>query len=479
MSRHSQDDEGIPFAASDDGSIEIRLVGLDRRRGVVPVVRFASEGRRAKTAQQHVAWMLQTVVGSGSRADTLYEFVQHQGLVEGASEVGVARQDVLIAQLKSVNFPPYKGIGESGDRSAAFSLIMRIVMAEQELPRNFYKDIEPYGLATLIEDLVRQLKAIIMRAVSAEDKAETVRDDKRLVLASCSPKRRSEDQRKAPTRKGRAPSDHIAAAPGIEVTIVCGSIPIVDMPNQGSIFGEHVSWLLQAAMGADSKASSLMKYIEDFDETPETRTAYDACAAQCGLTEQDMGMVSLAGLGTTVLAVGSSGKRSSMLAAIIAIALEDKGHLVDIEDQIQLMAPNLVRPFYDLIDMALKLQKRALGEDLDEQPSGGRSSSSWKNVKTEWQVPDAKRERGRDSHGSARGSDTRGSQRSDRQNSRQPDSPPPERTSGSRARTSSMGRSSRPPRDQNVRGHGSTQWAKTEKTSRSRSRLLSRFMNEK
>ena len=72
-----------------------------------------------------------------------------------------------------------------------------------------------------------------------------------------------------------------------------------------------------------------MEYITDLDEFPETHSLAEECYARVGLTEQDIGMVKLKGLGTQFLAVGLAGKRSCMLASVLAIAIQDSTNLKD------------------------------------------------------------------------------------------------------------------------------------------------------
>jgi len=347
------------------------LLQLEARRCVLPVVRFVNDGRRVKAVQQHAAWMLQLALSADfSRAHTLFELVPHDGIAEATVDLGARLDDVLIAQLKSDKFPPYKGIGISGERSAMFALVLRLVMAEQSMPRSFWADTEPYGLATVIRDLVDQLKVVVLRIVSAQ-KCEPSAG---VTLASCSPERNAEKYEKTRFR-GWCDPVNPRLSPDLDLWIVCGNVPVINMSHQGSPFSEHCSWLLQAAMGSDQKTTSLLSYITDYEKAKETREAYSECLKKVGLTPLAVGMVRLHGLGTQVLAVGATGKRSAMLSAVLAIAMQDENHLSDLEPQIHTMAPNLVEPFYELVQCCIDLREGRDQGRQDVRLKQGRSSN--------------------------------------------------------------------------------------------------------
>lgn len=394
----------VPQAVSDDGSVEVMLLRVEETRGVVPVVRFVNDGRRAKNLKQHTAWMLQTLLGASARADSLYEHVRCRDLEEGTESLGIPHEDVYIAQLNYGGYPPYKGIGASGERSAMLALIIRLTMAEKTLPRSFWESIEPYGLASVLNGFLDQLKRIIIRIYTdAEDEQRLPR------LVSASSVRSSSGAahlRREVPRRGLIPPECPRQAQGIELWIVNELVPVINIQsNANQMFCEHVAWLLQTAMGSEAKAKDLMTYVSDFDEWPETRQTYDECVAKIGLNEQVCGMVKLKGLGTQVLAVGAAGKRSSMLAAVIAIAIQDDRHLVDLEPQIERSVPDLVEPFFDLIRCAVELQEREYPlhrthTDLHERREENRPKRAERAAAGSAQPGDASRQEAKRARGS-------------------------------------------------------------------------------
>lgn len=106
-----------------------------------------------------------------------------------------------------------------------------------------------------------------------------------------------------------------SAGDGVELNFVCGGVPVLTL-DKSSVFHENASWMLQSALSSSGKADSLYQYCEDEDIQWECR--------RLGLRDEDLSLVRLRQQGLShVKAVGTTGKRSVMLAVVVALALED------------------------------------------------------------------------------------------------------------------------------------------------------------
>merc|ERR1711920_875738 len=95
--------------------------------------------------------------------------------------------------------------------------------------------------------------------------------------------------------------------------IVCENVPVVTL-DKGSPFEENCSWMLQSACERDSKADKCYQWLDD-DEI------FAACR-RLGLGKDDIMPVTVVGH-PNVRAVGTSGKRSVMMACCIALSMSD------------------------------------------------------------------------------------------------------------------------------------------------------------
>ena len=103
---------------------------------------------------------------------------------------------------------------------------------------------------------------------------------------------------------------------GVELAIVCEGVPVVTL-EKGTPFEQNASWLLQIAMDSHSKANSL------FDHTGANMEKNIVSECLCrGIVQDENNLCIGAAQGRPeCVAVGTSGKRSMMIALEVSLAL--------------------------------------------------------------------------------------------------------------------------------------------------------------
>ena len=103
------------------------------------------------------------------------------------------------------------------------------------------------------------------------------------------------------------------------VTLLPGGIPMV-RTERGSPLDQNAAWLLQAALGSNLKAETLLEY----ESSPEPRTKEilaEACRRGMAESVDDLWFVKVKGR-QNCFAV-AEGRRSQMLAACLSVMLKD------------------------------------------------------------------------------------------------------------------------------------------------------------
>lgn len=153
----------------------------------------------------------------------------------------------------------------------------------------------------------------------------------------------------SPARRPPRDSGKGLAAPtppaGTDINVVCGMIPVLDM-DKTSVFHENVSWLLQTAMESSGKADSLYEFCDD-------KQVISACRRDCHLSDQDIGLVTVKRSDLShIKAVGTSGKRSIMMAVVVALVLHDEVQCDDFQMEVWEYDKSLWKPLDQLIRAA-------------------------------------------------------------------------------------------------------------------------------
>jgi len=122
-------------------------------------------------------------------------------------------------------------------------------------------------------------------------------------------------------RGGGGNRGSVRIAEGVDVHFVCDGIPVVYLEDS-SIFTQYASWMLQTALGVTGKAGTLYEYTDN----PKV---LKACVDK-GIDEDHLRIVRLKPEHVRhVLAVGLSGKRAVVLAAVLALAMDRSYHKLD------------------------------------------------------------------------------------------------------------------------------------------------------
>lgn len=150
--------------------------------------------------------------------------------------------------------------------------------------------------------------------------------------------------------------EKLVKADGVQLAIVCGNIPVVDLAR-GCDFDLNASWLLQLAMGSLQKADSL------FQDAPwsESKRSINRECKRRGLADLEEHLWVATAVGRKgAVAVGVSGKRSVMLALVVAMALDSSN---DYRACLQELRPlQLDASFVRLIAYAKGLVRREGGK---------------------------------------------------------------------------------------------------------------------
>jgi len=147
--------------------------------------------------------------------------------------------------------------------------------------------------------------------------------------------------------------------------------------DKTSVFHENVSWMLQSALSSSGKADSLYEYCDDDDIVAECR--------RLGLREEDLSLVRLKQSNLKhVKAVGTTGKRSVMLAVVVALALEDGDALGELWKELR--DYKLDKPFVDLLHSGRETVSNEAADNGDG-PSGSLASDGVDLSVVSQQVP--------------------------------------------------------------------------------------------
>lgn len=166
---------------------------------------------------------------------------------------------------------------------------------------------------------------------------------------------------------------------GVEVDVVCGNVPVVAL-DKSSDFEENAAWMIQSACESSGRADSLYEWSEDEDILSECR--------RLGMNKDDLGIVRLRE-SARLRAVGVSGKRSIMVACVIAMSIADPDGLEPLWEGLRNF--KLHRKYWDVMEMVNKL--------LDGGRRGGGGSSAdrggWKDS---WNKDSRKKDSWKDSY---------------------------------------------------------------------------------
>lgn len=325
---------------------------------------------------ENVSWLLQSALDATGKADSLYEYIDDAKIFSEARRYGFPKEEVSVVRLKAKELRHIRAVGTNGKRSVMLSVVVALAMhappgamdalgkelRDYKLDKAFAHLLESGGVGRAMESLCSE-GARPRRSRDADwggGGSGGGGGDWEAPQRSRAPA--TDGAPRAP-RKPRAPPQ---PPDGVEVQIVCGMVPVLDMDKR-SVFHENVSWLMQASMACGGKADSFFEYCED-------RDCMNACRA-LGLNDQEIGLVQFKRKDLShVKAVGTQGKRSMILAAVVALVLHNDVQCDDLQTELWEYDRSLYKPFDDLIRYAKSLCKDRPPQVIDLPGEGPRGS---------------------------------------------------------------------------------------------------------
>mmetsp|Transcript_163337 Transcript_163337/g.301687 ORF Transcript_163337/g.301687 Transcript_163337/m.301687 type:complete len:446 (+) Transcript_163337:21-1358(+) len=359
------------------GGMEFDLVCGD-----VPVVQMTS----SCSFGRHVDELLQTAVGSSSPAKECFRIIDpvDSDIENRLLDMKVPLENCCAAHAR--RFPECRGIGLSGKRSAMFAVTASIARRYPDNMEDLWEALRNYGLdqdfGTMLDKLEVYAREEVMPVSKKENRPRTGNESRPRNGKESRPRNGDDRQRngyddrqrngyenqrngyenRPRTQQTVSEVVHLEDI-GVDLSVVCRDVPMVDL-DKCSLFHEHVSMLLQTAMDHTGKAQNLYEYAEDATVTREL--------IKHGFSTQDFFIAKLKH--TDILAVGLNGKRSVMLAALVAALIHGAGSLKTLRKDLAAGTgyEELDRPICKLMQAAEDL----IGRPIDE--TGNKRSSKEK-----------------------------------------------------------------------------------------------------
>jgi len=174
------------------------------------------------------------------------------------------------------------------------------------------------------------------------------------------------------SRPSRAASGGKVEIDGIEVLIFLG-VPVISV-EKGSIYDSNAAWMLQSALDDHVKAESL---YEAADDSPLARQVVAECQRRKIIQNAaELGVVTIKPVKgiTPVLAGGTQGKRSMMMALVLGLCLKNK--LCYDRCLVALATLDLAETFKRLMGQCQQLYESGLRQDSEAhswKDQGGRA----------------------------------------------------------------------------------------------------------
>jgi len=266
---------------------------------------------------EHASWMLQTALGADGKANNQYEYCDTledtaDVLKECKERWGLSEQDIALVRIRRDDLSGIRAAGVSGKRSIMLAVVIAVLLHCDDMVDDLITSLKEYELDSAFCTLLQSARESVPETHNEKD--------------------------------GHGVGNHFETD-GVEVDIICGNVPVVSLDNT-SIFSENVSWLLQTALDCYGKADSCFAYDDDKKVLAE-------CQETLGLSEHEAGIVRLRRDDLKhIKAVGTNGKRSIMLAAVVAYGIHSEDGLASFESQIQPFSPCLWQAFLRLIENA-------------------------------------------------------------------------------------------------------------------------------
>lgn len=236
---------------------------------------------KSSVFSENASWMLQSALASTGKADSLYEYCDDRDILRECRRLGLRDDELAIVCVRQRELRHVKAVGTSGKRSVMLAVVVALALQ--------------HGFD--LKAMCRELRAY--------------RLDERDFLALIERRRPGPESPPQSEDEGDSTKDALAEE-GVELQLLRGGVPVLGLAKD-SVLQEHASWLVQTASGTSGKADTVYEYFSDGGVLAECR--------RLGLSEQEVGSVRLKGARQHVRAVGTCGKRSVMLAVVVALVL--------------------------------------------------------------------------------------------------------------------------------------------------------------
>lgn len=371
---------GSPSA---DQSPSLKGVKLFTVCGKVPVLELES----SSIFHENVSWMLQSALGSSSKADSLYEYCDDADIMAACRLQGLRKDDVGIVRVRLAEFNHIKAVGTTGKRSIMLAVTVALALHDEEGMDDLWTDLREYKLNRPFWDLL--VHGNPRYGVSYWN------DYKSTGATSASSWSGGADW--GSSAKDQSPPPQPVS--GVEILVVReGKVPVLTLERM-SVLHENVSWLLQTALSSGLKADALFEYTSDSSEAI-VRNAARLGSAGMGVSAQDVrdGLAKVKQKGLEyVKAVGLSGKRSIMLSLFVALVLNGEVELDLLRREVSEYNDKLIRPIFDLLRYAEHLTMASGGGSSGGGSSGGGSrTKKWDDGYEDEAVRDSKKRKSED-----------------------------------------------------------------------------------
>jgi len=315
--------------------------------GRIPVLTLDT----ASLFHEHVSEMLQSALSSGDKADSLYAYCEDRDIRLDCRRTGFRDDDLMAARLKQEGFQWVRAVGTTGKRSLMLALVVALAIEKEDLLDELWALLRSYHIHTHFAEVLHCSKEALSmvnfsrQSPAPKDTMNSLSRGLRPALADC-----------AAAADPEVPED----SHGVDLQFVGNGVPVLGL-DKTSVFQGCASWLLQTATGSDGKADGLFEYFN-------ARELVSACCS-LGLTKDDVFLARLKRAGLQeVQAVGTTGKRSVMLALVVALVLQERVQAESMMKTVRGFDRALEEPFLSLVRRALRHGSAPAGRPPAKRP---------------------------------------------------------------------------------------------------------------
>merc|ERR1740139_100966 len=145
---------------SGECSCEIHGVEVNFLAGGIPMISLDI----ASVFHEHVLSMLQAAVGSGQKAESLYEYCEDEHIAAHYHRQGIRDCDIMLAQMKKKSLKDMKAVGLSGKRSVVFGLVLRLALEKDDDLHDLRGFLDTYSLKGKFSELLKCCRRVLTKA---------------------------------------------------------------------------------------------------------------------------------------------------------------------------------------------------------------------------------------------------------------------------------------------------------------------------